>query len=155
MYNNINKREFYAGMRLPISNVNINGTGYMLDERAKWIGFTSTVVISTANPYLNGSGTITDLITGSASGTLIKSITIKAQGSTTQGMIRIYFDDGTTRIMYEVPVPAITQSSEDQTFIHVIKDNFPLKYSRKLRVSTEKAETFVITAEGVYHSYPA
>lgn len=156
MYNNAGNDYAYIGMQLPISSVNIDGTGLMLNERAKFTAKTVNIVISTANSNLDGTGTITDLVAGAAYGTLVKRIFIKAQGTTTQGMVRIFhYDSSTTRLMMEVEIPAITQSAQDQTLIKIIDEVFYLKCSStyKLRVSTEKAETFVITAETLDFTY--
>lgn len=149
MFNYTGNNYAYVGMNLPISSANINGTGLMLNERVKYTAITGRAVISTANSNLDGTGTIADLITG-GNGTVVKRIIIKAQGSTTQGMVRIFFKAGaTTWILREIEIPAITQSSRDQTVVAVIDEPFYLKASYLLRVSTEKAETFIVTAEGM------
>ncbi|MBI4645565.1 MAG: hypothetical protein HY738_02960 [Bacteroidia bacterium] len=129
MYNYTGNNSAYLGMELPISGANIDGTGLMLNERVKFTANTGLAIISTANSNLDGSGTIADLITAANYGTLIKRITIKAQGTTTQGMVRIFHRDagGTTWLMREVEIPAITQSSEDRTLIKVI-DEISLAY---------------------------
>ena len=156
MYNNTGNQEAYIGMNLPISGTNINGTGLMLGERVKYTAVTGMAIISTANSYRNGtSGTYADLNTGGYC--IVTRITIKAQGTTTKGMIRIFNRDqgGTSRLMMEVCVPPITQSALDQTVIAVI--NHPIYLGGhsncRLRVSTEKAETFIITAEGLQYSF--
>jgi len=154
---NINGISSNLGMVLSMSNVNVDGTGYMLNEMVKYnttqLGL---VVILTANTNRDGSGTIGSLLTGTSSGTIIKRIVIKAQGSTTQGMIRLFHYDGTTtRLFKEIPVPAVTPSSQDKAFIAIIDEPFYLKLSSTMKVSTEKAETFVVTAEGTDMSYPA
>ncbi len=157
MKNNTGNDYVYIGEKLRISSANIYGTGLMLGERVKYTANNGYAVISTANTNLDGSGAITDLITGGTCGTVVKRIIIKAYGSTTEGMIRIFHKDGsgTTRLLREIPVPAVTRSSLDPTLIAVIDDYFYLKTTLKLRVSTEKAETFVITAEGLDMTYPS
>lgn len=156
MYN-INGRSGNLGMILPMSNANVNGTGYMLNETVKYATTQlGLVIISTANSNRDGTGTIGNLITGTSNGTIVKRIVIKAQGNTSEGMIRLFHYDGTTtRLVREIPVPAITQSSEQKTFIAVINEPFFLKLSNTFKVSTEKAETFIATAEGTDMSYPA
>lgn len=158
MYNNTGNDYAYIGMQLPISSANVDGTGLMLCERVKFTAKTTNAIINTANTNLDGTGTIVDIVAGAASGTLVKSIIIKAQGTTTQGMVRIFHLDGTTtRLMMEIEVPAITQSAQDQTLIKIIDEVFYLKCSSsyKLRASTEKGETFIITAECLDMDYPA
>lgn len=156
MYNNTGNEYAYAGMNIPISSANIDGTGLMLGERVKYTAKTQNAIAYQANSALDGSGYVYDLITGASYGTVVKRIIIKAQGTTTQGMVRIFFKAGaSTWLLREVEVPAITQSSRDETFIAVIDDIFYLKPSYLLRVSTEKTETFIVTAEGMDMAYPA
>jgi hypothetical protein len=86
---------------------------------------------------------------------VVKRITIKAQGSTTQGMVRIFFKAGaSTWLLREVQIPAITQAATDQTLIAVIDEPFRLKASYTLRASTEKGETFIVSAECLETTYP-
>ncbi|MEK6616874.1 MAG: hypothetical protein AABZ32_12350 [Bacteroidota bacterium] len=63
---------------------------------------TGMAVISTANGETDGSGTLGTVLTSpasGASGTLVKTVTIKAQGNTTHGMVRLFVYDGdTTRL---------------------------------------------------------
>lgn len=156
MYNNTGNNYAYLGMQLPISGANIDGTGLMLMERIKFTGRTTVTTISTANSNLDGTGTVSDLITGSGSGTLIKRIFIKAQGSTTQGMIRIFFKVSTSNwLLREVYVPAVTPDARHESFMAVIDEPFFLKASYILRASTQNAETFCITVEGLDMAYPA
>ena len=54
------------------------------------LGINKTVTISTANTNRDGTGTITDVIIGDSTQKLIESIQIKAQGTTTSGMIRLF-----------------------------------------------------------------
>lgn len=137
----------YAGMNLPISSAQLNGTGLMLNERVKYSATTAIAEISTANSNLDGTGTLADLVTA-GNGTIVKRIIIKAQGTTTEGMVRIFFKAGaTTWLLCEIEIPAVVQSSRDQTLIAVIDEPFYLKASYTLRVSTEKAETFIVSAE--------
>ena len=147
----------YVGMNIPISSANINETGYMLNERVKYTPNISKAILSVANSLLNGfSGDVQDLITGAGSGTLIKRITIKAQGTTTQGMVRIFLKSGGSYwLLREVQIPAVTQSAVQDTFMTVIDMPFNLKAANVLRVTTEKGETFIVTAEGMDMAYPA
>lgn len=110
--------------------------------------------VSAANTNRDGTGTIVDLITGAASpGTRINKITAKAVGTTTGGMVRIYFFDGTnTRLLYEMTVGAVTPSATVETFSEEIlfnDGNAPILASatQKLQASTHNAETFNIVVE--------
>lgn len=115
-------------------------------------------VISTANSNLDGTGTTTAIITpGGSFGVLIKTITIKAQGNTTNGMVRFFIYNGTNkRLVSEVEIPPVTRSATDPSFGITIPVNFVLKGGWTLHASTEKAETFNIIAEGIdWHYYTA
>jgi len=155
MYNNTGNEYAYAGLNIPISSANIDGTGLMLNERVKYAGKIGYTQISTANTALNGSGTLGTLITASANGYMIKRIIIKARGTTTQGMIRFFYQEaGNAYLFREVNVPAVTQSARDETLIAVIDEIFYLKGSSTIKVSTHNGEFFVIYIESVELTYP-
>lgn len=120
---------------------------------------TGMVTISTANSNLDGTGTLGTVITASGSstpGTLIKSITIKATGNTTQGMVRLFVYDGTnTRLMAEVEIPAVTKGANDPAFEITMQTNFALKAQYSIKASTENAESFNVIAEGLDFAYYA
>lgn len=118
---------------------------------------TVIVTINTGNTNLDGTGgNMGTVITGASYGTLIKTLTCKAQGNTTQGMLRFFVYDGTyTRLFLEVDVPAITKSSNDPTFEKTIPLNFTLKSGDSLLVATHNSETFNIIAEGQNWTYYA
>lgn len=105
--------------------------------------------VSAANTNRDGTGTIVDLITGATNGTRIDRITIKAVGTTTAGMVRLYIYDGTnTRLWKEEIVSAITPSAVLKTFQAILSDlalTIPLNH--KLQASTHNAETFNIETE--------
>jgi hypothetical protein len=125
-----------------------------MSERAKYSANTGLALISTANSNLNGTGTLGSVITGASNGTLIKSITIKAIGNTTRGMIRLFIYDGSnTRILEEIKIPAVTKSSIDHSFEITLYINYTLKAGYTLKASTENAETFAITANGLDWTY--
>lgn len=121
---------------------------------------TGMVKMSAANSNLDGTGTVYDVITGASNGTLIKTVIIKATGtgaaSTTLGMVRLFVYDGSnTRLISEVLVPAMGQSSTDRTFEVVLPLNFKLKSGHKLKATTQNAETFNVIAEGLDFAYYA
>jgi hypothetical protein len=145
----------YLGMTLPISSANICQTGHMLNIPVKYTANTGLALINTANTNLDGSGTVATLITAASSGTLIRSITIKAQGSPSRGMIRIFFKAGASSwLLHEVPVEAVVQGSVDHSFVYIIDEPFFLKPGDILAVSTQNADTFLITADGLDITYP-
>ncbi len=127
-------------------------------EETQYTANTGIINISTANTNLDGTGTLGQLLTGVANGTLVKTITIKATGNTTEGMIRLFVDDGTrtvNRLLQEIWIPPITVSSINKSFEATIELNFTLKAGYLLQVGTEKAESFNIIAEGLNWKYYA
>lgn len=112
--------------------------------------------VSTANTNRDGTGTIVSIFSAGSSGSRIDSINIKATGTTTAGMIRLFINDGTnSRLIAEVPVQAITPSStipawemnmSTNSMAQILPIIIPTGYS--LRASTNNAETFNVTAFG-------
>lgn len=112
--------------------------------------------IATANANRDGTGTIDTVFTAGASGSRIDAINLKATGTTTAGMIRLFVHDGTTaRLLTEVPVVAVTPSSTTPSWEAQLNTNsmsqvlplvIPTGYS--LRASTNNAETFNVIAIG-------
>lgn len=106
-------------------------------------------VISTANTARDGTGTIGTVFTAGSAGSRIEDITIKAQGTVTAGMIRLFIHDGTNaRLWREIQVPAVTPSGTVPSW----EIRFPvflfLQAGYSLRASTNNAETFNIVANG-------
>lgn len=116
---------------------------------------TGMQTISTANSNLDGTGTLSSaIVTGASNGTLIKSVTVKATGNTTQGMVRLFIYDGTnTRLVAEIEVPAVTKGANDPAFEVRMETNFALKSGYSLKASTENAESFNVIAEGLDWTY--
>jgi len=115
------------------------------------------VTISTANTNLDGTGTLGTVLTAASNGTIIKTVTIKAQVSTTQGVVRLFVYDGTnTKLIAEVLIPAVTKSgTTDPAFETTIPLDFYLKASWVLKASTQNAEAFNVIAEGMNWAYYA
>lgn len=108
---------------------------------------TGCVTISTANANLDGTGTLGTVLTASAAatpGTLIKSVTIKAQGNTTAGTVRLFLYNGTTNfLLTEIPVSAVTKSGTAHSFSQRVLFNgnsFALNKDYLLKASTEKGK---------------
>lgn len=112
--------------------------------------------ISTANTNRDGTGTIGTVLTAGASGSRIDAIDIKATGTTTAGMIRLFVHNGTTAfLLTEIPVIAITPNGtlpsweaqlNTNTMSQVLPLILPTGYS--LRAATNNAETFNVIAVG-------
>jgi hypothetical protein len=103
--------------------------------------------VSTANTNRDGTGTIATILTGASTGTRINQIVIEGIATTTAGMVRIYFNDGTnTRLFDEFQVVANTVSASSvayrasKTYDSLILPNA----SWSVRASTHNAETFNI-----------
>jgi hypothetical protein len=110
---------------------------------------TGAVTISTANPNRNGTGSITNVITAGRSGLKIDQVTVKAQGNTTDGMIRFYVFDGSTHFLIgELPVPSVTVSPNSSSYASTLGLGMSLQPGTSLSASTENAEVFNIIASG-------
>lgn len=107
--------------------------------------------ISTANTNRDGTGTVGTIFTAGSSGSIITVITVKAQVSTTAGMVRLFVHDGTNfRLWREIVVTAITVGASTACFEEHIVDFggllLPSGYS--LRASTHIGEAFNVIAQG-------
>jgi hypothetical protein len=111
--------------------------------------------ISTPNPNLGGSGSITTVITGASNGTLVKTLIIKAQTNTSQGMVRIFVKKsaGSNTLLTECYIPDVIKSSRDLSYYEVIPLNYILESGEDLKASTENGDTFNIIAEAFDISY--
>ncbi len=131
-------------------------------ESTNYTANTGVASIATANTNLDGTGTIGTVLTAGAAatykGTAIESINIKALGTTTHGMVRIFIYNGTTNFLFtEVFIDPIVPTATFNSFEHVI--DFPTKFQLKadylIKASTQNAESFAIIAEGLDWKYPA
>lgn len=107
--------------------------------------------LSTANTNRDGTGAIVTVLSAGASGTRIERSMIKATGTTTAGMVRLYIHDGTNaRLFAEVPVPAVTPSASVPAFEDeiIFEDGLVLPANYSLRASTHNAEAFNVIAMG-------
>lgn len=116
--------------------------------------FTSTPrigmgLVSAANVNRDGTGTLVDIITGVAAGTKVFEVNITATVTTTAGMIRLYVYDGTnTRLLDEIPVPAVAVSASvagARTVRQYANLVLP-STSHVLRASTHNAEAHSVVA---------
>jgi hypothetical protein len=124
-------------------------------DTTKYTTNTGSVVISTANSNLDGTGALGLVYTAGSSatynGSSIDSITIKASVSNTPGMVRLYLDDLTTKFLFkEIIIPSVTKSATDRSFERTIvfENDFELQAGYKIHASTQVAESFHVTAEG-------
>jgi hypothetical protein len=116
--------------------------------------------LSVANTNRDGTGTVVDLLTGGEFGTRISYIRVKAQSTTTAGMIRFFIGDGAsgTALFWELPVTAIVPSGSVESWegyinfedVEEAETGFPfvLKDGEILSASTNNAEVFSVTVLG-------
>lgn len=119
-------------------------------------GAIANTIVSTANSNLDGTGTLSTVITGADNGKKIENIMIKATGSTTIGMIRLFMYDGSnTKLFMEIPVPTSVQSSVVPAFSRLVnfRDGLMIPNGWSVKASTQNAETFVITANAFSFNY--
>lgn len=110
-------------------------------------------LISVANTALDATGTMGTIFTAGKNGGGFYRINIKAIGTTTAGMIRIFHADSgaTKRLIYEVTVTAVTPSATLPAFESVLVPTDPpenLNADETLYAATEKGESFVVTCHG-------
>ena len=119
----------------------------MCDNNLQRTGRTGTVQIATANPNLNGTGAIGNLLTAASDGTFINSVVIKSQVVNTQGMIRLFLNDGSSNyLIQEVIVPATVPTGVVPSFSATLYLNMDLNSGYSIGVSTQNAEKFNVVA---------
>lgn len=128
---------------------------------AQYTANTAIAQLSSANSSLTGAGSVPVLL-AAASGTLIKSVTIKATEPVSLGMIRLFIGDGVTYSLYKevsVPVaPALSNTPTPtpvlQTFEIKLDGGLKLQPGMRLYAATQTANTFNVVAEGLDWSFP-
>ena len=116
---------------------------------------TQGAVINVANSSIDGSGSITTLLTSSATyGTTIQEVVITgAVTSINPGMIRFFVSPSlgpsAYQLIREVPVAPAERTGLIRTFSAVVVFDIMLANGWTLGVSTEVADTFAITCFGV------
>lgn len=114
------------------------------------------VKIATANTARDGSGTMSTIVTGGTNGTTVTTLQVKAEVTTTAGVIRVYVSNTTaanttanTFLLKEIVVTAVTASGTAASFDSTLTfDDLKIPSGSTLRVSTDKAESFSVTARG-------
>ena len=107
--------------------------------------------INTANTSLTGSGTIGIVFSAGTNGTRIERCVVKATGTTTAGMVRLFIHNGVAAtLLTEIPVAPVTPSGTLPAFeTTLVFDGglvIPTGYS--LCAATHNAESFQLTALG-------
>lgn len=107
--------------------------------------------ISTGNTARNGSGTVPTVFTAGSNGSRVERTRIVAQGTTTDGVVRLYLHDGSnSRLLKEVLVSAITPSTTVAVFESVVTwpGGLMLPNGWSLRAAPHNSETFNVFCEG-------
>ena len=103
------------------------------------------------NRTVTGVTGLTLLMTAGANGTRVDSITLAATGTTTAGVIRLWYytGSGNATLWEEDLVSAITPSASVAVFSkEVLPVNWSLPAGSFLYASTHNSEAFAITARG-------
>lgn len=136
-------------------------TSSVRPESTKYTANTGMVAISTVNTGLDGNanGAFGTVLSAAANGTNIQSVTIKATGNTTAGMVRLFiYNSSVNYLLSEIPITATTASATAHSFSRRVLFNgndFALKSGYLLKATTEKGEAFNVIAEGADWAYPA
>ena len=105
------------------------------------------VIVNTANPNRNGTGTVVQLLPASPTGCRVDDINIQAQVTTTAGMVRIFAKRGANYfLLREIPVAAVVPSATERAYsIQLTNLAWVFDTTTELYASTEKAEAIAIT----------
>ncbi|MGZ4055560.1 MAG: hypothetical protein ACXVPU_13530 [Bacteroidia bacterium] len=146
----------------------LNWSYYSTSVRTDTTEYTANTglgTVTTANTNLDGTGTgVVTLLTAGVSGSgwkgcRINSITIKATGDPTDGMVRLFIQDtGTTKKLWmEIPVNQITHSAKTRSYGHTIyfNDSFQLAPGYSILATTQLSQNFSITIDGEDWTYVA
>jgi len=127
-------------------------------------GNTGIGTLLTANPNLDGTGTLATVITAAANGTKVRSVTIKATEAVKAGMVRLFIKKAgvATTLIMEIPIPECPVLAATPTpppvlpvFELRIACNIELRSGYSLMASTQSAYHFNVIAEGLDYAYPA
>lgn len=102
-----------------------------------------------ANTNLDGTGTLADVFTAGANGSMLVGVVVQAIATTTAGMVRLFHFDGTNnRLIGEVPVTAITPSGTVEAFRRTWTPDFPLVIptTGKLKAASHTGDDFNVIA---------
>lgn len=104
------------------------------------------VVINTANPNRDGTGTLALLFPSSVTGGRIDDVSIAALATTTAGMIRFFVKVGASYFLRkEVSVQVAVPSASSAAFSVELQNlGWCLEPGAEVYVSTEKAEPFSV-----------
>lgn len=112
---------------------------------------TGLIQISTANTnrdgttgtYASGFVAGTTGVAPTSNGALVKNVIICSPGTTTAGVVRIYYNNATNRrLIREVLVPAVTPSTTIEAYTRDVPLNILVEQGHSIDFSTHNAEPF-------------
>ena len=111
------------------------------------------LIVATGNTARDGTGTITTVMTAGVVGGRIDRIYLKATGTTTAGMLRVFAkaSGGTYRLIGEVSVTAVTPSGTVASWEGVWTPAgaaIPMNAGEVIGVATHNAEEFTALPSG-------
>lgn len=132
-------------------------------DTTQWTTNNGFAILSTANPNLDGTGTLGTVYTSGSSatykGSSIRSITIKSIQAVTPGMIRLFLVDASNRkyLLSELEVGAESKAATTEAFERTIifDDDLDIEAGDSIMASTENAEIFHVFVEGTDWNYVA
>lgn len=129
-------------------------------ESTQYSANTGSVLIDTANPNRDGTGTVVTVLTAGTApmrGCRIDSVTIQALETVTEGTVRLFLYDGSsaTRLLKEIFIPETVQSGTQPAFKITVNLDFNMEAGWSLKASTENSEDFAVIAEGNDWTYPS
>lgn len=107
--------------------------------------------VSAANSNRDGTGTLVTIFTAGSSGSIIEKIIVRSTVTTTAGMVRFYYDDGTnTRLVEELVVAAITVGAAIEAFEGTVAnlEELVVETGHTIKASIENAEATNILVHG-------
>lgn len=107
--------------------------------------------LSVANTNRDGTGSSVTVFTAGTAGSMVNGVVIKATATTTAGMIRLFYYDGSSYFLAEeISVSAITPSASVQSFTGTssIFNRRPLPSGSFIKAATHNGETFHVTVFG-------
>lgn len=108
--------------------------------------------ISVANTARDGTGTMVTVLSAGTGGSRVDDIAVVATGVTTDGMVRLFLNNGSVSILWkEIPVGATVASGTKAAFNYLLFGQaliLPTGWS--LKASTNNAESFnvIVTRAG-------
>jgi hypothetical protein len=142
----------------------IQNNGCCSEDYALLTAVTGIATISTPNPNLDGTGSISTVINGGTEGVMVRSVTIQAIQPVTSGMVRLYITSpaGVSVLYKEIPIPNTPALDCTPTptpilpmFTVMLAGGLKLPINYALSASTQNAESFKVIAEGLQWTYPA